>query len=432
MANTDLDKHGRPIVVVTGMGVLTSLGQGQQDNWRELTAGTSGIRRISRFPVAGLKTTIAGTVDFLPVDDMSAPALSEKIAHFVIAEAIGQSGIGQSGIGAQGDFPGPLFLALPPVELEWSQRRVVAAAAAKQNDTMTYDALLHAAATTDFTAYYRRFLFGSVAESIAETFGTKGSPISISTACASGGSAIQQGVEAIRRGESDVVLCAGTDASVNPESLIRFSLLSALSTRNDPPAAAARPFSKDRDGFVMAEGGGALVLESLAHARARGARILGIVEGCGEKSDGFHRTRSSPDGKPIIGCIRNALADAGVSPDDVNYINSHGTGTPENDKMEWLGISTVFGDRATSIPISSNKSMIGHTLTAAGAVEAIFSLLAMQHGRLPPTINYDTPDPALPVDCVPNVARDVQVTRTISNSFGFGGQNVCLVLAAPR
>jgi len=426
MANSDLDTRGRPIVAVTGTGVLTSLGQGKQDNWRELTAGTSGIRRISRFPVGGLKTTVAGTVDFIPVDELSAPALSEKLAHLVIAEAIAEAAIG-----SQGEFPGPLFLALPPVELEWNQRRAIAAASG-QNEAISYDDLLRAAATHDFSTYYRRFLFGSVAESIAEAFGTKGSPIAISTACASGATAIQQGVEAIRRGETEVALCAGTDASVNPESLIRFSLLSALSTRNDPPSAASRPFSKDRDGFIMSEGAGALVLESLAHAKARGARILGVVEGCGEKSDGFHRTRSSPDGKPIIGCMRNALADAGVTPDDVDYINAHGTGTPENDKMEWLGITTVFGDRAPTIPVSSNKSMIGHTLTAAGAVEAIFSLLAMQHGRLPPTINYDTPDPALPVDCVPNVARDALVMRTISNSFGFGGQNVCLVLAAPR
>ena len=147
-------------------------------------------------------------------------------------------------------------------------------------------------------------------------------------------------------------------------------------------------------------------------------------------ADSFHRTRSSPDGKPIIGTVRNALEDAGVAPDTVQYINAHGTGTPENDKMEWLGVSAVFGERAPAIPISSNKSMIGHTLTAAGAIEAVFTFLTMQRGRIPPTINYDTPDPALPVDCVPNVARDASVTRAISNSFGFGGQNVCLVLGA--
>jgi len=182
---------------------------------------------------------------------------------------------------------------------------------------------------------------------------------------------------------------------------------------------------------VMAEGAGALVLETLAHAKARGAEILGVVEGCGEMADGFHRTRSSPDGKPIIACMQNALDDAGLAPEAIGYINAHGTGTPENDKMEWVGVSAVFGERAAAIPISSNKSMIGHTLTAAGAVEAIFTLLTMRHGRLPPTINYETPDPALPVDCVPNVARDAQVTHAISNSFGFGGQNVCLVMGLP-
>jgi 3-oxoacyl-[acyl-carrier-protein] synthase II len=179
----------------------------------------------------------------------------------------------------------------------------------------------------------------------------------------------------------------------------------------------------------MAEGAAALVLEDLAHARARGARVLGIIEGCGEKSDSFHRTRSSPDGKPIIACMRNALADAGVGPEDIDYINAHGTSTPENDKMEHLGVAAVFGERSSNIPISSNKSMIGHTLTAAGAVEAAFTLLTLEHQRIPPTINYNVPDPAIPLDVVPNVARDARVNRAISNSFGFGGQNVSLVIA---
>ncbi len=425
MARSDVDSRGRPVVAVTGTGVLTSLGNGKQDNWRELTAGHSGIRRISRFPIAGLRTSIAGTVDFVPVDEMSAPALSQRLAEYVIDEAVCEAGIGSAG-----DFPGPMFLALPPVEMEWPQRLALAATSGA-NETVTYDDLLRAAGSGQFTRYYERFLFGSVAENLAVRFGTKGSPVATSTACASGATAIQLGVEAIRRGECDAALVIGTDASVNPESLIRFSLLSALSSRNDPPEAAARPFSKDRDGFVMAEGAGALVLESLAHARARGAKIIGIIEGCGEMADGFHRTRSSPDGKPIIACMRHALDDAGLAPDAIGYINAHGTGTPENDKMEWVGASAVFGERASLIPISSNKSMIGHTLTAAGTVEAIFTLLSLQRGRLPPTINYDTPDPTLPVDCVPNVARDVQVTHAISNSFGFGGQNVCVVIGTP-
>lgn len=418
----DTDHLGRPIVVVTGMGVLTSLGQGQADNWNALTSGVSGIRRISRFPIDGLRTTIAGTIDFVSVKDMSAPALSQRLAELVIEEAIAEASIGSIG-----DFPGPLFLALPPVELEWTQRFALAAASGA-NDSVTYDDLSRVAGNGSFAPYYRRFLFGSVGENLADRFGTKGSPVATSTACASGGTAIQLGVEAIRRGETDAALVVGTDASVNPESLIRFSLLSALSTRNDPPASASRPFSKDREGFVMAEGAGALVLESLTSARARGATILGVIEGCGEVADGFHRTRSSPDGKPIIACMRNALADAGLLPDAIDYINAHGTGTPENDKMEWVGVSAVFGDRAGSIPMSSNKSMIGHSLTAAGTVEAIFSVLSIRNGLLPPTINYETPDPALPVDCVPNVARPAHVRHAISNSFGFGGQNVCLVL----
>ncbi|MBN8874989.1 MAG: beta-ketoacyl-ACP synthase [Rhodospirillales bacterium] len=423
----DSDHLGRPIVVVTGMGVLTSLGEGQAQNWAALTAGSSGIRRITRFPIAGLRTNIAGTVDFVAVDEPSGPALSERLAERVIAEAIAEAKIGTAG-----DFPGPLFLALPPIELEWTQRRALADAAGV-NAEIGYPDLLRAAAEGDRRAIYERFLFGSVGEHLADRFGTKGSPIATSTACASGGTSIQLGVEAIRRGETQAALCVGTDASVNPESLIRFSLLSALSTRNDPPAAASRPFSKDRDGFIMSEGAGALVLESLAHARARGATILGVIEGCGEAADGFHRTRSSPDGKPIVACMRRALEDAGLTPDAVDYVNAHGTSTPENDKMEWVGLTTVFGERAERIPVSSNKSMIGHTLTAAGAIEAIFTLLTIRNGLLPPTINYETPDPAIPIDCVPNVARPGTVRHAISNSFGFGGQNVCLVLgAAPQ
>jgi 3-oxoacyl-[acyl-carrier-protein] synthase II len=419
----DTDHLGRPIVVITGMGVITCLGQGQADNWKALTSGVSGIRRITRFPIDGLRTNIAGTVDFVHTDHSSGAALSQRLAELVIEEAVGEANLA-------GDFPGPLFLALPPIEIEWPLRFAVAAASGA-NDQVTYDDLLRGASRGEFHAGYQRFLFGSVAEALADRFGTRGSPIATSTACASGGTAIQLGVEAIRRGEADAALVVGTDASVNPESLIRFSLLSALSTRNDPPSAASRPFSKDREGFVMAEGAGALVLESLASARVRGAKVLAVLEGCGEVADGFHRTRSSPDGKPIIACMRNALADAGLAPEAIGYINAHGTGTPENDKMEWIGVSAVFGDRAGSIPMSSNKSMIGHSLTAAGAIEAIFTVRSLREGLLPPTINYQIPDPALPVDCVPNVARHVQgVKHAISNSFGFGGQNVCLVLGA--
>jgi 3-oxoacyl-[acyl-carrier-protein] synthase II len=415
------DQFGRPVVVVTGMGIVTSLGAGKEDNWAKLTAGQSGIRTISRFPIDGLKTTMAGTIDFVSADPPSSTALTEKLGDMAAEEALAQSGIG-----SKGDFPGPLFLAVAPVEVEWPQRIEVGRAVGKAD--FSVDDVLRISGGGKYAHYHHRFMFGSVAGYLAEKFGTKGSPISLSTACASGATAIQLGVEAIRRGETDAALCVATDGSVNIEALVRFSLLSALSTQNDTPQAASKPFSKNRDGFVMAEGAGALVLESYQAAVARGATILGIVAGCGELTDSFHRTRSSPDGKPIIGCVRNVLADAGMTPEQIDYINAHGTATPENDKMEYLSISAVFGELTPKIPVSSNKSMVGHTISAAGAVEAIFSLLTLEHQRIPPTINYEIPDPAILFDVVPNKARDARVTAVMSNSFGFGGQNASLVL----
>jgi 3-oxoacyl-[acyl-carrier-protein] synthase II len=418
---TPRDKFGRPIVVVTGMGVVTSLGAGKTDNWAKLTAGESGIRTVTRFPIEGLKTTMAGTVDFVTVDPFSSTGLTERLAAIATEEALGQADLG-----SKGDFPGPLFLAVAPVEVEWPQRLELGRAVGKTE--FKYSDMLRASGGGRFADYHHRFMFGSVAAYLAETFGTKGSPISLSTACASGATAIQLGVEAIRRGESDAALCVAADGTVNPEALVRFSLLSALSTQNDPPQAASKPFSKNRDGFVMAEGAGALVLESYEAAIARGAPILGVLAGCGELTDSFHRTRSSPDGKPIIGCMRKTLADAGLEPEQIDHINAHGTATPENDKMEYLGTTAVFGDHTPKIPVSSNKSMVGHTISAAGAVEAIFSLLTLEHQRIPPTINYDVPDPAILFDVVGNKARDARVTAVMSNSFGFGGQNASLIL----
>ena len=417
------DAFGRPVVVVTGMGLVTSLGQGKGETWAALTAGTSGIRAIRRFPTDGLKTRIAGTVDFVPAEPFCAAQLSENFARLAAEEAVSEAKVG-----ARGNFPGPLFIAVPPVEMEWPQREALAKASGATGD-VTYADLLRAAGTGAFKPWHDLFLFGTVADRIADDFGTKGSPISLSTACSSGATAIQLGVEAIRRGETDAALCIGTDGSVQAEALIRFSLLSALSTQNDLPEGASKPFSKNRDGFVMGEGAAALVLESYASAKARGARVLGVISGCGEKGDGFHRTRTSPDGMPAILAMRGAIADAGLTPDDIDYVNAHGTSTPENDKMESMGCMAVMGERMKSVPISSNKSMIGHTLTAAGAVEAVVSLLTLQHQRIPPTINYAMPDPAIPLDVVPNVARDEKVRHVMSNSFGFGGQNTVLLFS---
>ncbi|MCX5478133.1 beta-ketoacyl-ACP synthase [Kaistia geumhonensis] len=418
------DHLGRPVVAVTGMGVVSSLGQGVDDNWAALTAGKSGIHRITRFPTDHMRTTIAGTVDFLFPDEVRSPVLSERLARLAAEEAVSESGIG-----APGDFPGMLFMAVPPVEIEWPARRdFFAGTDGATGDA--YDRMIQSVLQLNDPDTYEFALYGCVADRIADHFGTRGAPIGLSTACASGASAIQLGVEAIRRGDTEAALVIGTDGSVRIEGLVRFSLLSALSTSNDDPEKASRPFSKDRDGFVMAEGAGALVLEDYDAARARGAKILGIVRGIAEKADDFHRTRSTPDGKPVIAAIRQALEDGGAAIEDVDYVNAHGTGTPENDKMEAMSLEAVFGERMKSLPISSNKSMIGHTLTAAGAIEAVFSLKTILSGVVPPTINYETPDPSIPLDVVPNVARNVPVSMVLSNSFGFGGQNACLLIAA--
>jgi 3-oxoacyl-[acyl-carrier-protein] synthase II len=420
------DHRGRHRVAVTGIGLVTPLGLGVAESWSALLAGRSGIRRITRFPTAHLKTTIAGQVT-LPEeagDALTSPARVERMAALAAAEAIGTAGLGE-----EGRFPGPLFLGMPPVEVEWPHRIALAKQLQGQRpdgEAMRYPAL--AAAATGQRQLFEQCLFGGVGERLAARFGTAGAPIAISTACATGASAIQLGVEAIQRGEAAAALCLGAEGSVQPEALIRFSLLSALSTRNEEPERASRPFEKNREGFVMSEGAAALVLESLEGALARGAPVLGLVLGCGERADSFHRTRSNPDGGAIIGAMRAAIADAGLEPAAIDYVNAHGTGTPENDKMETLGMRAVFGEACP--PISSNKSMIGHTLSAAGAIEAVFSLLAIRDGMLPPTINHETPDPAIPLDVVPNQARPAAVRHVLSNSFGFGGQNVCLVLGA--
>ena len=416
------DEQGRPLVAVTGMGIVTSLGKGKEENWAALTSGKSGIHAIDRFPTDGFGTLIAGTVDFMPESGKGAALLSYALAETAVYEAMDQAGI-------EGGFEGPLFLAAPPVELEWQHRFELDAERGLDGGAGPHN-LLENCRHKAHDDYFDYMQFGSIADHLQERFGTTGLPITLSTACASGATAIQLGVEAIRRGEAMRALAVGTDGSVTAEALVRFSLLSALSTQNASATKAAKPFSKDRDGFVMAEGSAALVLESLESAVQRGAKVLGILRGCGERADDFHRTRSKPDASPAIATVEAALADAGIGPEVIDYVNAHGTSTPENDKMEYLALASVFGERIASLPVSSNKSMVGHTLTAAGAVEAVFSLMTIANGTIPPTINYFNPDPAIPLDVVPNVKRDASVKAVLSNSFGFGGQNTCLVITA--
>ena len=297
------DSAGRPIVVVTGMGIVTSLGTGKDDNWSQLTTGVSGIRTITPVP------------DRRPADPLRRNGRFRAAERLVDARPVRTSGAdGRRGSDRRSRHrqraaisPARCSSPCRRSRLEWPQRLAVAQAGAEHDETLTYRHALRAARGPGASRpYHERFMFMSVADHLADRFGTKGSPISLSTACASGATAIQLGVEAIRRGETDAALCIGTDGSVNAEALIRFQLLSALSMSTEPPEQASKPFSKNRDGFVMAEGGAALVLESLESAQARGARILGVLEGCGEMTDAFHRTRSSPDGKPIVGCIKSA------------------------------------------------------------------------------------------------------------------------------
>jgi 3-oxoacyl-[acyl-carrier-protein] synthase II len=418
------DHHGRPVVAVTGYGMISSLGQGVADSWAGLIAGRSGIKTISRFPTDNMRTRIAGAIDYLWQDGDTAMDITMRAGILAAEEAVADAAIG-----SKGDFPGPLYAALPPAEMEWPyRRRIFRGAPPASGDA--YDRMIGAARQHNDDDGYHHTLLGFIAEGIADTIGSKGAPISLSTACASGATAIQLGAEAIRRGDTDAAISLGADCSVNPEMMIRFGLLSALSGTNEPPEGVSRPFAKDRDGFVIAEGAAALVLENYDVARARGAKIHAIIRGIGEKADDFHRTRSRPDGAAIIGAIRTTLDDAGVSPEAIEYINAHGTSTPENDKMEAMSLAAVIGERMRQVPISSNQSMIGHTLTAAGAIEATFSIKTIEEGILPPTINYVMPDPEIDFDVVPNVARNASVGMVLSNSFGFGSQNACLLTGA--
>ena len=424
MNQSPKDHLGRPIVVVTGIGVVTSLGEGKQDNWTNLTAGVSGIRKISRFSTDELRTQIAGTVHWEGEGRYCAPAHSLALARKSATEAVEQSRLG-----SRGSFPGPLFVAVSPAETNWDQRMNIYQQQAGAHLT-GYDRLIKNVTAGDFRHYYSLYQFGSIAEHLADEFGTSGQPISLTTACASGATSVQLGVEAIRRGDTDAALCIGTDGEICEEMVVRFNLLSALSTQNDDPQGASKPFSKSRDGFVMAEGSATLVLESYEAAKARGANILGVVRGAGERADTFHRTRSKPDGSAIIDTITRSMADAGMSPDEIDCINAHGTSTPENDKMEYLALSEALDGGLDGTPISSNKSMIGHTLSAAGAIEAAISLLTIHAGVIPPTINCIEQDPNILMDVVPNVKRDLTVNSVMSNSFGFGGQNVCPIFSA--
>ncbi len=269
---------------------------------------------------------------------------------------------------------------------------------------------------------------GTPSAHLAGMFGARGLNSNCLTACAASSQAIGEAFELIRRGNADVILSGGTHSMIHPFGVTGFIRLTALSTRNDEPDRASRPFDRDRDGFIIGEGAGMLVLEELDHARARGARIHGEVVGYGSTADAFRITDSHDEGRGAIACMKEALADARLRPEDIDYINAHGTSTAVNDSIETLAIKRIFGDAAYHVPISSTKSMMGHLIAAAGSVEAIVCLLAIRDGVLPPTVNLENPDPECDLDYIPNQARHKEIDVTLSNSFGFGGQNITLIL----
>ncbi len=411
----------RPPIAVTGLGLVTSLGVGLEENWKALAGGRSGVRRITRFDTEGLKVTIAATVDRL-LEDPSGLRLMHQMSSDVVHEALTQAGLRSNREQAM-----PLYLGTAPATVAVGELMHLVERWREHGGRGRFSFLSAAEVESDVYARTSPALLGSW---LKRDFGFSGSPVLVTTACASGASAIQLAVESIRRGDCRTALAMGSDASVIPDVLARFAALQTLSHANDPPEKASRPFSRDRDGFVMGEGSAALVLEHADHARARGARILGWIRGCGETIDTYHRTRSDPTGGTIARCIQAALDDARVEPDRVDHVNAHGTSTVENDRTEYLGIRQVFGERAHAIPITANKSMLGHSLSAAGAIEAVISIQTMLAGAIPPTINYDIPDPEIPLDVVSGAARAARPRFVLSNSFGFGGQNVSLLFEA--
>jgi 3-oxoacyl-[acyl-carrier-protein] synthase II len=414
------DHLGRPRIVVTGMGMVTALGMDLPSSWAALKAGRPGVREITRFATQGMRTRIGACVD-LPEDKPGLPldAGSRAIAlgRMALGEAVAQSGLPLP-------FPGPLALGTMPIEFHWPTRLAVAAQATDPGPSA------QAVAAARDPALAEAHSQAAPGWALARHFGTRGMPQMVTTACASGVSAIMLAAEALRRGEAEAVLTGGVEGSMTPETMIRFALLQALSSRNDTPESASRPFSRTRDGFVMGDGAAGLVLETAEHALARGATILGTILGVGECADTFHRTRSNPDGGAIVTAMRRALDDAGITPAEIGAINAHGTSTPENDKMEAMAVRLLFGEAPP--PITSTKSMTGHTLSAAGAIEAVISLLTVREGVIPPTINQDgDTDTELGMDVVADVARPVgPIIAALSNSFGFGGQNACVVVGA--
>ncbi|MEO3945152.1 beta-ketoacyl-ACP synthase II [Gorillibacterium sp. CAU 1737] len=403
-------------VVVTGMGVVTALGHDLETFWSNLLAGKSGVSLIESFDVSDYSTKIAASIkDFNPEDYFERRDVKRMDRFVQFAGAASKLALQDAGIvigeNADAEMTGVYIGSGIGGLATWEEQHTILMEKGPKRISPFFIPMMIAN-------------MGSGQVSIMT--GAKGPNSTAVTACATGTNAIGDSLKLIQRGEAEVMICGGAEATITPMGVGGFCALRAVSTRNDEPERASRPFDKDRDGFVMGEGAGILILEELEHAKARGARIYAEVVGYGMSSDAHHMTDPSPGGEGAARCMKRALKDAGIEPADVGYINAHGTSTGAGDIAETQGIKSAFGSDVP--PVSSTKSMTGHMLGAAGGVEAVICALAVQDGKLPPTINLENPDPECDLDYIPNVYREADIRYALSNSFGFGGHNATIIM----
>ena len=403
-------------MVVTGLGVVASLGHDVDAFWSALLAGKSGVTRVAQFDAGNQACQIGAEVrDWDPARYMDPKEVrrNDRYTHFGFVAA--QQAVADSGLDMareNGDDVGVIIgSGIGGMRTYETQLKVFFEKGPRKVSPFTIPALI----------------VNMCSGLVAIAHGARGPNFGMVSACATGTHALGEAAHAIRRGEAQVMIAGGSEAAITPFAYASFSAMKAMSTRNDAPEKASRPFDRNRDGFVMGEGAGVLVLESLEHARARGARIYCELAGQAATSDAFHITQPDPDGKGLSLAMRRALATAGMVPGDIDYLNAHGTSTPYNDKYETLAIKKVFGDHARQLPVSSTKSMTGHLLGAAGGIESVICVKAIQTGRIPPTINLDDPDPDCDLDYVSEGARTARVRAVLSNNLGFGGQNASIV-----
>ncbi len=404
-------------VVITGVGLVTPLAVGTEETWTALCEGRSGVGEITRFDTSAFQTRIAGEVkgfkaeDFLPKKE--AKRIQLFIAYAVAAArmAMEDSGliIDESNEGRVGVFTG---CGLGGLQILEENHRIIETKGPKR-----------------VSPFFIPMMIGNMAPGmISIHFRAKGPNASVATACAAGTHGVGEAYKIVRSGAADAMITGGVESVITPTCIAGFNAMKALSTRNDDPTKASRPFDRDRDGFVVGEGAGMMIIEPLETALEKGRHIYAEIVGYGMSGDGYHMTAPAPDGEGMARCMRAALADGGLTPDAVEYINAHGTSTQYNDLYETRAIKEVFGDKAKSIPVSSTKSMTGHLLGGAGGIETVFTALTVDRGIIPPTINLDTPDPDCDLDYVPHTARRVALTTAMTNSFGFGGTNAALIL----